>query len=248
MAAHRGGRRRPRRLRDRRRGRPGHDSRRRGRRPDHGRRRRRQPARRRGRRLRGRRQGRRLDRRARRRLDSAWCGRGRDSVRAETLDALDLACESVDYGPSGQVGRSMRVTGGGRFVPRARPDLGARGPAHPRRRALPRPPLPRAHHRGVRDRGPRAVRRAPARPGGRHRAGRRAAPGRTCRASRAGPSHASTTRASRSAGSAGTATTTTATRPSASRGWLRAAPAPVVVALAGPPRRPARTVWVFAVR
>ena len=49
--------------------------------------------------------------------DSAWCGRGLDSVGAETLDALDLACESVDYGPPGQVGRAMRVTGGGRFVP-----------------------------------------------------------------------------------------------------------------------------------
>ncbi|HMJ96378.1 MAG TPA: hypothetical protein VK486_11025 [Thermoleophilaceae bacterium] len=48
--------------------------------------------------------------------DSAWCGRGFDRVRAETLDALDLACESVDYGPSGQVGRVTRVTGGGRWV------------------------------------------------------------------------------------------------------------------------------------
>jgi hypothetical protein len=49
--------------------------------------------------------------------DSAWCGRGFDSVRAETLDALDLACESVDYGAPGQVGRTLRMTGGGRFVP-----------------------------------------------------------------------------------------------------------------------------------
>jgi hypothetical protein len=49
--------------------------------------------------------------------DSAWCGRGFDSVRTETLDALDLGCESVDYGPPGRVGRLMRVTGGGRFVP-----------------------------------------------------------------------------------------------------------------------------------
>jgi hypothetical protein len=48
--------------------------------------------------------------------DSAWCGRGFDSVRAETLDALDLGCESVDYGPPGRVGRVMRMTGGGRFV------------------------------------------------------------------------------------------------------------------------------------
>ena len=49
--------------------------------------------------------------------DSAWCSRGFDSVQAETLDALDLACESVDYGPPGQVGRVRRMTGGGRFVP-----------------------------------------------------------------------------------------------------------------------------------
>ena len=48
---------------------------------------------------------------------SAWCGRGLDSVGAETLDALDLACESVNYGPPGQVGRVMRVASGGRFVP-----------------------------------------------------------------------------------------------------------------------------------
>jgi hypothetical protein len=49
--------------------------------------------------------------------DSAWCSRGFDSVRAETLDALDQACESVDYGRSGHVGRVKRVTGAGRFVP-----------------------------------------------------------------------------------------------------------------------------------
>jgi hypothetical protein len=49
--------------------------------------------------------------------DSAWCGAGRDSVRAETVDALDVACERVDYGPTGRVGRVMRMTGGGRWVP-----------------------------------------------------------------------------------------------------------------------------------
>jgi hypothetical protein len=49
--------------------------------------------------------------------DSAWCGSGRDSVRAETLDALDVACERVDYGPPGQVGRLVPLTGGGRWVP-----------------------------------------------------------------------------------------------------------------------------------
>jgi hemolysin type calcium-binding protein len=48
--------------------------------------------------------------------DSAWCGTGRDSVAGETLDALDLACERVDYGPPGQVGRVMSLTGGGRWV------------------------------------------------------------------------------------------------------------------------------------
>ena len=49
--------------------------------------------------------------------DSAWCGTGRDSVLAETLDALDMGCEQVDYGPPGRVGRLARVTGGGRWVP-----------------------------------------------------------------------------------------------------------------------------------
>jgi hypothetical protein len=48
--------------------------------------------------------------------DSAWCGAGRDSVSAETLDALSLGCERVDYGPPGRVGRLMRLTGGGGWV------------------------------------------------------------------------------------------------------------------------------------
>jgi hypothetical protein len=48
--------------------------------------------------------------------DSAWCGAGRDSVAAETLDALDLGCERVDYGPPGAVGRLSRITAGGRWV------------------------------------------------------------------------------------------------------------------------------------
>ena len=38
-------------------------------------------------------------------------------MRAETLDALDLACERVDYGTPGRVGRVTSLTGGGRFVP-----------------------------------------------------------------------------------------------------------------------------------
>ena len=49
--------------------------------------------------------------------DSVWCGAGRDGVLAEMLDALDLGCESVDYGPPGRVGRLMAITGGGRWVP-----------------------------------------------------------------------------------------------------------------------------------
>jgi hypothetical protein len=48
--------------------------------------------------------------------DSAWCGRGRDSVSGELLDFLDLACERVDYGPAGSVGRVVSLTGGGRWV------------------------------------------------------------------------------------------------------------------------------------
>jgi RTX calcium-binding nonapeptide repeat (4 copies) len=48
--------------------------------------------------------------------DTVWCGRGRDSSRAEVLDSLDYGCESVDYGPPGRVGRLRPRTGGGRFV------------------------------------------------------------------------------------------------------------------------------------
>jgi hypothetical protein len=48
--------------------------------------------------------------------DSVWCDAGRDSVVAETLDALDRGCERVDYGPPGRVGRIVRVTGGGRWA------------------------------------------------------------------------------------------------------------------------------------
>jgi hemolysin type calcium-binding protein len=49
--------------------------------------------------------------------DTASCGPGRDSVRAEVLDQLDFACERVDYGPPGHVGLLRTITGGGRFVP-----------------------------------------------------------------------------------------------------------------------------------
>jgi len=49
--------------------------------------------------------------------DSALCGAGRDSVRAEVLDSLDYSCERVDYGPPGRIGRLRPVSGGGRFVP-----------------------------------------------------------------------------------------------------------------------------------
>lgn len=48
--------------------------------------------------------------------DTALCGTGRDSVRAEVLDELDFACERVDYGPPGNVGRLRSITGRGRFV------------------------------------------------------------------------------------------------------------------------------------
>jgi len=48
--------------------------------------------------------------------DSAWCGSGRDSVRAEVLDFLDTACERVNYGKAGSVGPSFSRTGRGRFV------------------------------------------------------------------------------------------------------------------------------------
>jgi hypothetical protein len=49
--------------------------------------------------------------------DTATCGSGRDTVRAEVLDQLDFACERVDYGPPGSVGRLRPRVGGGRFVP-----------------------------------------------------------------------------------------------------------------------------------
>jgi Ca2+-binding RTX toxin-like protein len=49
--------------------------------------------------------------------DTATCGAGRDTVRAEVLDQLDFACERVDYGPPGNAGRLRPMTGGGRFVP-----------------------------------------------------------------------------------------------------------------------------------
>jgi hypothetical protein len=50
-------------------------------------------------------------------LDSAFCGPGKDTIRAEVLDELDLSCEAVDYGPPGKVGKLRAITGGGRFVP-----------------------------------------------------------------------------------------------------------------------------------
>src|SRR4051794_31049522 len=59
-------------------------------------------------------------------VDSAWCGPGRDRVRAELLDSLDFACERVDYGPAGSVGRLLPIGRRGRFVPVPGP-FGARG-------------------------------------------------------------------------------------------------------------------------
>ena len=52
-----------------------------------------------------------------RKSDTAVCGPGRDRVRAEVLDQLDMTCEVVDYGSAGQRGRLALRTGGGRFVP-----------------------------------------------------------------------------------------------------------------------------------
>jgi hypothetical protein len=49
--------------------------------------------------------------------DSVWCGRGRDSVIAETRDFLERGCERVDYGATGSVGRIRWRAGGGRLVP-----------------------------------------------------------------------------------------------------------------------------------
>jgi hypothetical protein len=50
--------------------------------------------------------------------DEVWCGPGRrDHARAEVVDSLDMACERVDYGRAGRVGRLRAITGGGRFVP-----------------------------------------------------------------------------------------------------------------------------------
>jgi hypothetical protein len=51
-----------------------------------------------------------------RQSDSVLCGSGRDLARAEVLDALDFACERVDYGLPGSVGRLRPIRGGGRFV------------------------------------------------------------------------------------------------------------------------------------
>lgn len=49
-------------------------------------------------------------------LDSALCGGGRDRVRAEVLDSLDYACEVVDLGPPGRVGRLRPSRRPKRFV------------------------------------------------------------------------------------------------------------------------------------
>jgi len=51
-----------------------------------------------------------------RKLDSALCGGGGDHVRAEVLDSLDYACETVDLGPPGRVGRLRPSRSPKRFV------------------------------------------------------------------------------------------------------------------------------------
>jgi hypothetical protein len=52
-----------------------------------------------------------------RKTDEVACGPGRrDHARAEVVDSLDMACERVDYGPAGRIGRLRAISGGGRFV------------------------------------------------------------------------------------------------------------------------------------
>ena len=112
------------------------------------------------------------------------------AVRAETLDALDVACERVDYGPPGarrQARRDEPAAGAGFLSPAqtwARVDRRILA-----ERALPGPPLSRTRDRGLR--GPATqLRRAPARAGRGRRAGPRRHVGRrvtACALGRASP-------------------------------------------------------------
>ena len=148
--------------------------RRRGRRSARGRRRRRPARWRRRHRLRGRWRGRRRDRPARRRLGQRLVRVGprqrrRGDARRTRPGLRARGLRPAWPGRPDLAGHGRRTLGAD-----PGPDLGTRGPAHPRRRALPDPPLPGADHRGLRNHRPRAVRRAPARP----RRGHRARPGR----------------------------------------------------------------------
>lgn len=50
------------------------------------------------------------------RAETVWCGSGTgDRARVDETDQPSDMCESVDYGPAGQMGRVHRITGGGRF-------------------------------------------------------------------------------------------------------------------------------------
>lgn len=51
------------------------------------------------------------------RAETVWCGSGdADRAQVDVSDQPSDACEGVDYGPAGQIGRLRRITGGGRFV------------------------------------------------------------------------------------------------------------------------------------
>ena len=190
---------------------PGRPERRRGRRHPDRRRRRRPPRRRHRRRLRRRRRRRGLDRPARQRQRPG-----------------ELRPRPRHGASRGARPARLRLRAGGLRPPRQRraaapdhrrralradpgPGLGARGPPHPARRALPDPPLPRAGRGRVRDHRPRAATASTrsAWPWTSTRA--RAAAGARSPAWPSGPSRARTTRARRSGGWVGTAMPTTAT-------------------------------------
>jgi hypothetical protein len=50
------------------------------------------------------------------RAETVSCGSGADRAQVDDSDQPSDACENVDYGPAGQVGRLRKITGGGRFV------------------------------------------------------------------------------------------------------------------------------------
>ena len=129
-----------------------------------------------------------------RKLDTALCGGGRDRVRAEVLDSLDYACETVDLGPPGRVGRLRPSRSPKRFVKIPGPERRADRPPHPGQRRLPDPPLQDPHRGRLRAARPQPPRRASAGPGHRHRARAPAARGGRSTAWPSGPSRARTAR------------------------------------------------------